>query len=48
MLQALSEENSRVLPYQVDENTVLEQVMSYADHIEVQGLIVTPDFRQFT
>jgi len=47
VLQALSEENSRVLPYQVDENTVLEQVMSYADHIEVQGLIVTPDFRQF-
>jgi len=30
VLQPLSEENSRVLPYQVDENTVLEQVMIYA------------------
>ena len=47
VLEALSEEDSRVMPYQVDQNTVLEQVNSYADHIEVRGLIVTPNFKQF-
>lgn len=47
ILGALNEEDSRTLPYQVDQNTVLEQVQLHADHIDIQGLIITPDFEQF-
>ncbi|MEG2847067.1 MAG: hypothetical protein RR876_17005, partial [Acinetobacter sp.] len=32
---------------QADQNTVIEQLRLYADHIEIQGIITTPDFTQF-
>lgn len=47
ILDVLSDEDSRTFPYQVDQNTVLEQVQLYTDHIEVRGLIITPNFEQF-
>ncbi len=47
ILAALNDEDSRTLPYQVDQNTVLEQVQLYADHIDIRGLIITPDFEQY-
>ena len=47
ILNVMSDEDSRTMPYQADQNTVIEQLRLYADHIEVQGIITTPDFTQF-
>lgn len=47
VLAALSEEDSRVLPVQIDQNTVIEQMHVYHDHIDLQGIITSTDFNQF-
>lgn len=47
ILKSLTEEDSRVLPYQLDQNIILEKVELYANHVDIQGLISTPDFQQF-
>ena len=47
ILDVISDEDSRTLPYQVDQNTLIEQLRLYADHIDIQGIITTPDFSQF-
>ena len=46
-LSALSDEDSRVLPIQVDQNTIIEKMQFHTDHIEIQGLINSEDFIQF-
>ncbi|ENV32736.1 hypothetical protein [Acinetobacter gerneri] len=43
----LSDEDSRTLPLQIDQNTIIEKLRLYPDHIEIQGIITTPDFTQF-
>ena len=47
LLNALSEEDSRVFPVQVDQNTVIEKMQLFHDHIDLQGLITSEDFNQF-
>lgn len=47
VLNALSEEDSRVLPVQIDQNTVIDKIQLYHDHIDLQGLITSADFSQF-
>ena len=47
ILIALSEEDSRVLPLQIDQNTLIEQMHVYHDHIDLQGIITSADFNQF-
>lgn len=47
VLIALSEEDSRVLPLQIDQNTLIEQMNLYHDHIDLQGIITSTDFNQF-
>ena len=48
VLTALSEEDSRVLPVQIDQNTVIEKIHMYHDHVDLQGLITSADFNQFS
>ncbi|NHB57372.1 hypothetical protein G9F32_04890 [Acinetobacter sp. 194] len=47
ILKSISVEDSRVMPYQLDQNTLLEKIELYADHLNLQGRITTPDFAQF-
>lgn len=47
VLIALSEEDSRVLPLQIDQNTLIEQMNLYHDHIDLRGIITSADFNQF-
>lgn len=47
ILNIISVEDSRTLPYQVDQNTIIEQMQLFADRVEVKGLISSPDFEQF-
>ncbi|NNG75900.1 hypothetical protein HLH10_06085 [Acinetobacter sp. ANC 4277] len=47
LLDVISDEDSRTMPFQVDQNTVIEQLRLYSDHIDIQGIITTPDFSQF-
>lgn len=47
ILNVMSDEDSRTMPYQADQNTVIEKLRLYADHIDIQGMITTPDFTQF-
>lgn len=47
LLTVLSAEDSRTLPLQIDQNTVIEQLKLKSDMTELKGLIVTPDFAQF-
>lgn len=47
ILKSISEEDSRVIPYQLDQNIMLEQLDIYADHIDMTGKITSPDFTQF-
>lgn len=47
ILAALSDEDSRVYPVQIDQNTVIEQMQMHHDHISLQGLITSEDFDQF-
>ena len=48
ILAALSDEDSRVYPIQIDQNTVIEQMQMYHNHIDLQGLITSTDFDQFS
>lgn len=47
LLNALSEEDSRVFPVQIDQNTVIEKMQLFHNHIDMQGLITSDDFNQF-
>lgn len=47
VLTALSEEDSRVLPVQIDQNTLIEKIDLFHDHIDLQGIITSSDFNQF-
>ncbi len=47
LLAVLSAEDSKTLPLEVDNNTVIEQLGLYANRTELKGLIITPDFTQF-
>lgn len=47
VLTALSEEDSRVLPVQIDQNTLIEKIDLFHDHIDLQGIITSADFNQF-
>ena len=47
ILDVISDEDSRTMPFQADQNTLIEQLRLYADHIDIQGIITTPDFIQF-
>ena len=47
ILDVISVEDSRTLPFQVDQNMLMEQYNLRADHVEIQGIITTPDFAQF-
>lgn len=47
LLNVLSAEDSRTLPLQIDQNTIIEQLKLKSDMTELKGLIVTPDFGQF-
>ncbi|MFW1799946.1 hypothetical protein ACG9YX_07920 [Acinetobacter nematophilus] len=48
VLNALSDEDSRVLPVQIDQNTVIEKIRMYHDHIDLEGLITSENFKQFS
>ena len=43
----MSEEDSRTLPYQVDQNMIMEKMNSTSNHIQIEGVITTSDFEQF-
>ena len=47
VLNALSDEDSRVLPVQIDQNTVIEKIRLYHDHIDLEGLITSENFKHF-
>jgi len=47
ILDYISDEDSRTMPYQLDQNIVIEKMRLYADHVEISGLITSPDFKQF-
>ncbi len=47
LLSYLSDEDSRTLPLQIDQNTLIEKLRLYPDHVEINGIITTPDFAQF-
>ena len=47
ILDYISDEDSRTMPYQLDQNIVIEKMRLYADHMEISGLITSPDFKQF-
>ncbi len=47
LLSVLSAEDSKTLPLQIDQNTVIEQLQLSANKTRLKGLIITPDFAQF-
>ena len=47
LLTLLSAEDSKTLPLQIDQNTIIEQLELTAQHTKLNGAIVTPDFAQF-
>ncbi|WP_122901565.1 hypothetical protein [Acinetobacter sp. B51(2017)] len=47
LLTVLSAEDSRTLPLQIDQNTVIEKLQLSSSKTQLTGLIVTPDFEQF-
>lgn len=47
LLTVLSAEDSRTLPLQIDQNTIIEKLQLSADKTQLEGLISTPDFAQF-
>lgn len=47
LLTAISEEDSRTLPFQVDQNMLMEKYQVRAEHVDIEGIITTPDFAQF-
>ena len=47
ILDVISDEDSRTMPYQVDQNTVIEQRTTTDKQINIRGMIISPDFTQF-
>ena len=47
LLAVLSAEDSRTLPLQIDQNTIIEQLQLSANKTTLKGMIITPDFSQF-
>lgn len=47
LLTVLSSEDSKTLPLEIDNNTIIEQLNLSAHQTELKGLIITPDFAQF-
>ena len=47
ILDVISDEDSRTMPYQVDQNTVIEQSTTTDKQINIRGMIISPDFSQF-
>lgn len=48
VLSYLSDEDSRTLPLQIDQNTLIEKLRLYPNRIEIEGIITSPDFKQFS
>ncbi|WP_228257059.1 hypothetical protein [Acinetobacter piscicola] len=48
VLSYLSDEDSRTLPLQIDQNTLIEKLRLYPNYIEIEGIITSPDFKQFS
>lgn len=46
ILTVLSAEDSRTLPLQIDQNTLIEQLQLSHNQTELKGTITTPDFNQ--
>lgn len=47
ILDVISDEDSRTMPYQIDQNTIIEDMRVFADHTDFTGLITSSDFTQF-
>src|SRR5574344_1143303 len=47
ILDVISDEDSRTMPYQVDQNTLIEQSTATDKQINIRGMIISPDFTQF-
>ena len=47
LLSALSAEDSKTLPLEIDNNTIIEQLNLTSGYTELKGIIITPDFTQF-
>ncbi len=48
VLSYLSDEDSRTLPLQIDQNTLIEKLRLHPNYIEIEGIITSPDFKQFS
>lgn len=48
VLTYLSDEDSRTLPLQIDQNTLIEKLRLYPHYIEIEGIITSADFKQFS
>ncbi|MFW1860077.1 hypothetical protein [Acinetobacter defluvii] len=48
VLSYLSDEDSRTLPLQIDQSTLIEKLRLYPNYIEIEGIITSQDFKQFT
>ncbi|MGE8558772.1 MULTISPECIES: hypothetical protein [unclassified Acinetobacter] len=47
ILDVISDEDSRTLPFQIDQNMLMEKYQVNANEIKIEGIITTPDFAQF-
>lgn len=47
ILDVISDEDSRTLPFQIDQNMLMEKYKMSANKIEIEGIITTADFSQF-
>lgn len=46
LLESISAEDSRTLPLQVDQNTIVEKLALFSNRTALEGIITTPDFNQ--
>ena len=47
ILDVISDEDSRTLPFQIDQNMLMEKYQMSANGVKIEGIITTPDFTQF-
>jgi hypothetical protein len=47
ILDVISDEDSRTLPFQIDQNMLMEKYQMNANEVKIEGIITTPDFAQF-
>ncbi len=47
ILDVISDEDSRTLPFQIDQNMLMEKYQMSANEVKIEGIITTPDFTQF-